>query len=442
MVEQSPGVSSRNVPVTERKYLVPMILITSLFFLWAIGVNLNDILIPHFKKIFRLTDLQSSFIQGAFFGGYFLAALPAGWLIGRIGYKKGILTGLILCASGALLFIPAASASVYVYFLFALFVMASGQSFLEVAANPYVTVLGPAESAARRLNLSQSFNAVGALVTPILGAAFILTANEFSASQLVTMSQQQLQAFRMAEAHTVKIPYLVIAGIFLAVATMIWFTKLPEIAAVGDTCGTTVKGGIRAALSHPQLVKGTIAQFFYVGAQVGVASFIIRFSQHIEPGLSAKSAANYLKLHLLGFAIGRFLGSAIMKRVPAPTLLSIFAAASLICACIAVLFSNAVSIWAIVLIGFFHSIMFPTIFALGIRNLDEYTKIGSSFLVMAIIGGAVFPIIMGSISDTSSIQRAFIVPLICYAVILYFGLYGYKPTEEKALVTFSATTSI
>ena len=425
------GTPSPDVPITEPKYLLPLVLITSLFFLWAIGVNLNDVLIPHFKKIFLLTDFQSSLIQTAFFGGYFLAALPAGWLMLRVGYKHGILIGLLLCATGALLFIPAASASVYVYFLVALFVMACGQSFLEVAANPYVTVLGPPESAARRLNLAQSFNGVGALVTPVLGAAFILTANEVSAGQLSAMTPEQLQAFRLAEAHTVKAPYFAIAGIFLVVAMTIYFTNLPEIKEAGDAAeSVTPEKGIRGALAHPQLLKGTIAQFFYVGAQVGVASFVIRFAQHLQPGLPAKSAANYLKFHLLGFVIGRFLGSAIMKRVPAPRLLSLFAAGSLICACVAILVSGTASIWAVVLIGFFHSIMFPTIFALGIRNLGAYTKLGSSFLVMAIIGGAVFPAIMGYISDATSIQRAFVVPLICYAFVLYFGLQGYKSSSE------------
>jgi FHS family L-fucose permease-like MFS transporter len=320
--QQTVHTEGRDVPVTERNYLLPMILITSLFFLWAIGVNLNDVLIPHFKKIFLLTDFRSSLIQTAFFEGYFLAALPAGWLMLRIGYKRGILVGLLLCASGALLFIPAASASVYVYFLVALFVMACGQSFLEVAANPYVTVLGPPESAARRLNLAQSFNAVGALVTPILGAAFILTANEFSAAQLSAMTPEQLHTFRVAEAHTVKAPYFAIAGIFLVVALTIYFTNLPDIREPGDAEGSaTPEKGIRGALAHPQLVKGTIAQFFYVGAQVGVASFVIRFAQHLQPGLPAKSAANYLKFHLLGFVIGRFLGS---QRVPSFALASPF----------------------------------------------------------------------------------------------------------------------
>src|SRR2546423_10832823 len=229
-MKDSPQHARRTAaPITERRYLVPFVLITSLFFLWAFGVNLNDILIPHLKKAFRLTDFRSSLIQTAFFGGYFLAALPAGRLMERIGYKKGILTGLIMCAAGALLIIPAASARVYGFFLFALFVMACGQSFLEVAANPYVTILGPPESSERRLNLAQSFNAVGAVVTPFVGAAFILTASQYSSLQLSAMSPEQLQAYQIAEANTVKGPYLVISGIFLLVAVLIYFSRLPEI---------------------------------------------------------------------------------------------------------------------------------------------------------------------------------------------------------------------
>src|SRR5437867_6284112 len=203
-----------SAPLNERRYIMTFVLVTSLFFMWALGVNLNDILIPHLKKAFRLTDLQSSLIQSAFFGGYFLAALPAGWLMERIGYEKGILLGLLTCAAGAFLFIPAASIGLYGFFLFALFVMACGQGVLEVAANPYVTILGPPESSERRLNLAQSFNAVGAVVTPFVGAAFILTASQYSSLQLSAMSPEQLQAYQIAEANTVKGPYLVISGIF------------------------------------------------------------------------------------------------------------------------------------------------------------------------------------------------------------------------------------
>src|SRR5215813_3869594 len=220
----------RSVPLTERRYVVPLVLITTLFFLWALGVNLNDILIPHLKAAFGLTDFQSSFIQIAFFGGYFLAAFPAGWLMEKIGYKKGILLGLLICATGTLLFLPAASSRTYDFFLFALFVMSCGQSFLEVGANPYVTVLGPADSSERRLNFAQSFNAVGAVITPFLWAMFILSGIEYSPAQLSAMSPQQLAAYRAHEASMVRGPYLVITALFLLVAALIYFSRLPEVA--------------------------------------------------------------------------------------------------------------------------------------------------------------------------------------------------------------------
>jgi MFS transporter, FHS family, L-fucose permease len=425
--------NSTSAPVSSTaSYRLPLILITSLFFLWAIGVNLNDILIPHLKKAFGLSDFKSSLIQSAFFGGYFLAALPAGWLMERVGYKRGILIGLLMCATGAFLFIPASAIRVYGCFLFALFVMACGQCFLEVAANPYVTVLGPVESSERRLNLAQSFNSVGAVITPILGAAFILSGVELKPAQLAAMTAQQIEAYRISEANMVRGPYLVITGLFLAVAILIYFARLPEIQEPGDAAERDVaEPDLRGTLAHRHLAKGVIAQFFYVGAQVGVASFVIRFAQHMLPGMPEKAAANFLKFHLLGFMIGRFAGSAIMKVVPAARLLSYFAAASLACAIVALLASGIVPVWAIVLIGFFHSIMFPTIFALSLKNLGAYTKLASSLLVMSIIGGAICPAIMGLISDASSIQRAFIVPLVCYVYVLYYASKGYIPAPSQ-----------
>jgi MFS transporter, FHS family, L-fucose permease len=422
---------SFHAPLTESRYVRPLALITLLFFLWALGVNLNDILIPHLKAAFGLTDFQSSFIQVAFFGGYFVGAFPAGRLVERLGYKRGILVGLSLCATGALLFLPAASVRLYAPFLVALFVMACGQSFLEVAANPYVTLLGPPESAERRLNLAQSFNAVGAVVTPIIGAAFILTAAEYGPEHLAKMSSAQIYAYRIAQARTVRIPYLVIAGIFVAVAVLIYFTALPEIRDQKRP-GSAAVAALRWSelRKHGHLIRGVIAQFAYVGAQVGVASFIIRFAQHAEPGIAARSAANYLKLHLLLFMVGRFAGSALMKIVPAARLLAIFAVCSVLCASVAFTGTGLPPVYALVALGFFHSIMFPTIFALGIKGLGTYTKIGSSVLVMAIIGGAIFPAIMGRISDLYNIQTAFLVPLICYVFILYFAVSGYKPDAE------------
>src|ERR1700747_1527290 len=257
-----------SAPITDRKYRVPFVLVTSLFFLWALGVNLLDILIPHLKKTFNLTDFQSSLIQTAFFGGYFLAALPAGWLMERIGYKRGILVGLLTCATGAFLFVPASYLRLYGFFLFALFVMACGQGVLEVAANPYVTILGPPESSERRLNFAQSFNSVGAVVTPIFGAAFILSGVEFSRAQLAAMSPAQLQAYEVAEANTVKGPYLVIAGVFLAVAALIFFSRLPEVREEdGDDATSNAAAGLRGLRPYKHLLRGVLAQFFYVGAQ-------------------------------------------------------------------------------------------------------------------------------------------------------------------------------
>lgn len=416
-----------SAPITDRRFLAAFILITSLFFLWAFGVNLNDVLIPHLKKAFNLTDFQSSFIQVAFFGGYFIAAFPAGRLMERIGYKKGILAGLVICAVGALLFIPASSATTYEYFLFALFVMACGQSFLEVAANPYATILGPAESAERRLNFAQSFNATGAVLASLLGRSLILTGVEHTPAQIASMTSAQLQAYQSAEASTVKLPYMLIAGVFLIVAALIYFTHMPDVVETGSHAEVAPQSESASVFSHAHLVKGVVAQFFYVGAQVGVASFVIRFTQQSVPGTSEKAAGTFLFYHLVGFMLGRFAGSAMMKFIPPSKLLALFAAACLLCVGVALSITGLIPVWAVVLVGFFHSIMFPTIFALSIKGLGPLTKRGSSLLVMAILGGAIFPAIMGRISDASSIQRAFLVPFACYLYIFYFAVSGYKP---------------
>jgi len=403
-----------------------------LFFLWAFGVNLNDVLIPHFKSAFSLSDFQSSFIQIAFFGGYFLAALVAGRLMERIGYRRGILTGLFLCAAGALLFVPAGSLGIYGLFLFSSFVLACGQSFLEVAANPYATILGAPESSERRLNFAQSFNAVGAVVALLVVGPLILSEAVPSTEELARLSPAALQAYRAAQTATVRIPYLVIGGIFLAVAAIIYFAHLPEIheeSAPGEAEASASWSGV---LSHKHLVRGVIAQFLYVGAQVGVGSFVIRFVMHVQPFLGPRAAARYLQLHLVGFMIGRFAGSALMKSIRASRLLALFAFGALLSGLIATSTKGAIPIYAVVLIGFFHSIMFPTIFALGIKNLGPFTKRGSSLMVMAIIGAAIVPPVMGKISDLSNIQRAFLVPLLCYAYVFYFAVRGYRPSPVLA----------
>ena len=416
-----------SAPLTERKYVLPFILITSLFFLWAFGVNLNDVLIPHFKSAFSLSDFQSSFIQIAFFGGYFLAALVAGRLMERIGYRRGILCGLFLCAAGATLFVPAGSLGVYGLFLLSSFVLACGQSFLEVAANPYATILGAPESSEQRLNFAQSFNAVGAVAALYVVGPLILSPTVPTAEDLARLSPAALQAYRASQTATVRIPYLVIGGIFLAVAAIIYFAHLPEIREEAAPEEAGASASWRGVLAHKHLVSGVIAQFLYVGAQVGVGSFVIRFVMHTQPSLGPLAAARYLQLHLVGFMIGRFTGSALMKTIPAARLLALFSFGALACAVVATSTTGAIPIYAVVLIGFFHSIMFPTIFALGIKNLGPFTKRGSSLLVMAISGAMVIPPIMGKISDLSNIQRAFVVPLLCYVYITYFAVRGYKP---------------
>jgi len=457
--------TSPSAPITERKYLLPFILVTSLFFLWSIGVHLNDVLVPHFKKAFDLTDFQSSFIQVAFFGGYFLAAFPAGRLMEKIGYKNGILVGLLICSAGTLLFLPAASSRQYAFFLLALFVMSSGQSFLEVGANPYVTILGPPETSARRLNFAQSFNAVGGALVPTLGAAFILSGIEHTAAQRAAMTPQELQAYITSEANMVRAPYLVITAIFLSVAAFIYLA-LPKVdprqseEAPATAPSTNDSGRL---LAHAHLIKGIVAQFFYVGAQVGVASFVIRFTKHTMPetldrmanwgsqflsshqGENAtfvthlipdspeKMAALFLVAHQIGFMIGRFSGSWMMKRISAPRLLAIFGIGALVCIWIGIAASGLVSVLAIVLVGFFNSIMFPTIFALSLKNLGGLTKRASSFLVMSIVGGALIPAAMGKLSDVSNIQIAFIVPSISYLYVIYFAVSGYKPASALSL---------
>jgi FHS family L-fucose permease-like MFS transporter len=420
--------STETAPLTERRYVLPFVLVTSLFFLWAIGTNLNDILIPHLKKALDLSDFQSSLIQTAFFGGYFLMALPAGWLMRRLGYRRGILVGLALCAFGVLLFQPAALARWYPFFLLALFVMACGQCVLEVAANPYVTVLGPAPSAARRLNTAQTFNALASVLTPVLGARFILSGVEHSKVELATMSPTTIASWRATEAAGVRLPYLVIAAIFVVVGVMIARARLPDVHEPGTGSGR----GLASAWKHAHLRRGVLAQFCYVGAQIGVASFVIRFAQQAIPGVHERTAAQFLQLHQAGFLVGRIIGSVLMKRIPAPRMLAGTAGLGIMAGVVAATGSGAAAVWMVVLLGAFHAIQFPTIFALAIDGLGDDTKLGSSLVVMSIVGGAIIPAVMGRISDAHGIQAAFWVPIACYLVVAHFAVRGHRHTMEVA----------
>jgi FHS family L-fucose permease-like MFS transporter len=420
--------ANAKVPLTEGRYVAPFLLVTSLFFLWAIGVNLNDILIPHLKKALALTDFQSSLIQTAFFGGYFLMALPAGWLMRRLGYRLGILSGLALCVLGTLAFQPAAATRLYPLFLGALFIMACGQCVLEVAANPYVTALGPAESAARRLNIAQTFNALGAVVTPILGARFILSGVEHTTGELAKMAPAAIDTWRATEAAGVRTPYLVISALFVAVATMIALSKLPEVHQAGSGSGR----GLASAWKHAHLRRGVVAQFCYVGAQVGVASFVIRYAQQVMPGTPERVAAGFLKWHLAGFLAGRIAGSLLMSKVPAPRMLATVAGGGVLAAVYAALGHGEAAVWMIVALGALHAIQFPTIFALSLEGLGEDAKFGSSLLVMSIVGGAIVPALMGLVSDARGIQSALWLPVLCYAAVLHFAVRGHVPDAKAA----------
>ena len=412
--------------MSKNKLLLPFILVTSLFFLWAFLHNLNPILIPHLKKACQLNDTQSSLVDFPIYLAYCVIAIPAGLFMHKYGYKKGIIFGLIMYAIGALLFIPAAAERNYLFFLFALFVSGSGATFLETVANPYIANLGDPQHSEQRLNLAQSFNGLGAMVAPLVGSQFILSGIEHTPQELSAMEASgQLGTYLQSEANTVKIPYLIIAVVVLLVAILFVFTKLPEIKEPDANAHGTEFSFKIFRFSH---VKWAVfGEFFYVGSQVGVGSFFIRFSRYVA-GIPEKEAGHlWAYIAMAGFMAGRFLGTFIMRYIKPARLLSLYAAINILLLTVGILAKGHVAVYAVMATPFFMSIMFPTIFALGIKDLGEETKMAASFLVMAIIGGAVAPLIMGAISDsTGSIQVAYIVPLICFAYILFFGVKGYK----------------
>lgn len=401
-----------------------MILITSLFFFWGFVHNLDPVLIPHLRKAFQLTDLESSLVDFSIFIAYFLMAIPAGKIMKKYGYKSGIIIGLILFASGAFLFIPAADTQMYVFFLGALFVIACGLAFLETAANPYIAILGPEETATRRLNFSQSFNGLAAFIAPIIGGKYILSDTVLSDAQIQAFSAAELQQYIANEAASVKGPYLVLGIIIVLVIVLIAFTKLPDIK---ENAQENEKSTLLHAWKHKHLRWAVIAQFFYVGAQVCILSFFIRFIV-VSAGITEKEAAFYAGLAGLAFMLGRFAGTFLMKFLKAHTLLMIYALLSMLFTLVAIFSSGMLSIYSLILVAFFMSIMFPTIFSLGIADLGKDTKMASSLLVMSIVGGAFLPLGLGYISDiTGNIQYGYIVPLLCFFIVFLFAKFGWKP---------------
>lgn len=408
----------------DKKYLFAFILVTSLFFMWAFAHNLNDILIRQFQKALALSRGQSSFIQVAFYLGYFMAAIPAGLVMRRVGYKNGILLGLMLYAFGAMLFYPAADARSYPFFLLALFVIATGATFLETAANPYVIALGSSETSAQRLNLAQSFNGLGATAAPFLGGLLIFSGVEHSAEALSSMTPAALDAYRIQEASMVQLPYLILAACVSLLAVVIFFVKFPDV--VETESDTQSQSGLRGAIRHKHLRAAVIAQLFYVGAQVGIWSYFIDFTKDMSPVTPEKTAAFWLSVSLFTFMIGRFLGTFLLRYFRPERLLAIYACACIILCFLATTLSGMQAIIVYGATSFFMSIMFPTIFALGVKDLGADTKLASSLIIMAIIGGALMPPIMGYLTDLYSIQTAVIAPMLCFVVVLYFAVRGHK----------------
>jgi MFS transporter, FHS family, L-fucose permease len=407
-----PIVQTENVSkVTDTRsnsYLLPLILVTSLFFLWGLAYGLLDVLNKHFQEALNITKQRSTLLQAAYFGAYFLVALPAGMLMSRLGYKKGILMGLILYASGAFLFYPSASFHSFTFFLLAVFILASGLTFLETAANPYITVLGNSATSELRLNLSQSFNGVGSFIGPIIGAQFFFH-DEASASGL----------------NAVQNVYIVVGMLVLAIAIAFFFTHLPEIRSDN---GVASDKRLAPLLKYKHLWWAVVAQFFCVSAQVGGATLFINYCTEVSPGFGNEKASYLLSASLFLFTVGRFTGTALMKVIAPQNLLALYALINMVLSMVVAFLPGTLGIYSLASIFFFNSIMFPTIFALGIKNLGPYTKQASSFLIMSIVGGAIVPYLMGSFTST---PLAYTVLIVCYVGVFLFGTFGYKNRHEN-----------
>jgi len=423
-----------------KTYLIPFILVTSLFFLWGIANSMNGTLIKHFQTALDLNRAQAGIVDSAFYIGYFVMALPAAFLMNRIGYKKGILIGLLLYAGGAFLFYPAAEMRLYGFFLFALFVIACGLAFLETAANPYVTVLGDPKSAESRINFSQSFNGLSIILGPVVGSLFIFSSTEYTNEVLAGMPVEQAEAIRIAEAQSVQMPYLAIAGIVLFVAILFAITKMPEISSAAEK-HATFKGIGR----HRHLLLGVLAQFFYVGAQASIWGYFVDLKLHFakdshlqlvqwiyrysESATPTQIASFHASFAFILFMVGRFFGTWLLTKMAAHRLLAAYAAMSAALILYGWIGDGLSAVIAISLTYFFMSIMFPTIFALSIKNLGDQVKLGSGLVIMAIAGGAVLPPLTGWLS-LSGIEHALIIPFIAFIIIWFFGWKGYQVKES------------
>jgi MFS transporter, FHS family, L-fucose permease len=414
---------------SDQSYGAALATVTTLFFMWGFLTCLNDILVPHLKSIFDLTYAKVMLIQFAFFGAYFIFSIPSAKIIDWLGYQRSMVLGLLTMGVGAFLFVPAASAPSYPLFLGALIVLAAGITCLQVAANPYVTVLGKPETASSRLNLTQAFNSLGTFLAPFFGGLLILSAAPKTMDDIRALAPDALQAYRLHEAATVKTPYVGLGIALVVLAIAIGSFKLPKIPHAQHQLGEKVNDSI---WKHPSLILGAIGIFVYVGAEVSIGSFLVNyFGQPEIGGLTEKVAASFVAFYWGGAMVGRFIGSALLQKMKTGSLLGICAICAGSLVAISMLSSGHLAMYSIILVGFFNSIMFPSIFTLGVAELGPLTGDGSGIMIMAIVGGAILPVAQGAIADRIGIHHAFFLPVICYLYILYFALSGSRPNSQR-----------
>ena len=428
VTKAGPGQGIQAVAATPN-YSRPLAVVTTLFFMWGFLTCLNDILVPHLKSIFDLNYAQVMLVQFAFFSAYFLFSVPWSKIVNTVGYQRTMVVGLLTMAVGAFLFVPAASAASYPLFLTALLVLAAGITGLQVAANPYVDLLGKPETASSRLDLTQAFNSLGTTIAPKIGGLLILSAAPLAIEQLRRLAPQALHAYRVQQAASVKMPYTVICVALVLLAVLIGKFKLPKIETAASRAGEKINDSI---WKHPNLLFGALGIFAYVGAEVSIGSFLVNyFGLPAIAGLSAKTAAGFVSFYWGGAMIGRFLGAPLLRRVKAEYLLALCAVCAATLVIASMLLGGHTAMWTILAVGFFNSIMFPSIFSLGVAELGPLTGSGSGVLNMAIVGGAILPVLQGVIADHMGLHHAFFLPVLCYLYILFYGLSGSKPNSQR-----------
>ncbi len=407
-----------------------------IFFMWGFLTVMNDILIPHLKSIFHLSYAAIMLIQFMFFIAYFIMSMPSGKVVSSVGYKNSIVLGLIITGIGALLFYPAAAVRSYILFLVAFFILASGITLLQVAANPYVSLLGPERTASSRLNLTQAFNSLGTMIAGPIGGMLILSGVVYTAEQFSALSPAQQMAYQAEQAHTVQGPYIIFAIILFIIAVGMYLFHLPKVAGEEEAEGEPEDNDrytFSEALRHPHLMFGVIAIFVYVGAEVTIGSFMVNFISQPHIGhISQGTAAKYLSFYWGGAMVGRFIGSALLQKLNVRRLLGIFSSVACALVIITMITSGRVAMWAILAVGLFNSIQFPTIFTLGIEGMGKLTDKASSLLIMAIVGGAIIPLLQGVLADNIGVQASYILPVICYLYIMFYGFKGSRIVSRPA----------